>query len=180
MGILTRFSLRRERVGIPVWIISIIGVSVAVALAFPAIYPPPGPERDVVAETLQNPAMISMIGPAYGIRNYHMGAVMAHQMLLFTAVAVAIMNILLGVRHTRNDEELGGRTELIRSLPVGGLSSAGGVALLMLALTNLALTLGLAVGLGMLGLEGMDWNGSILYGGAAVGACGMFLQRQPF
>ncbi|HHY14587.1 MAG TPA: ABC transporter permease [Firmicutes bacterium] len=170
MGILTRFSLRRERVGIPVWIISIIGVSVAVALAFPAIYPP-GPERDVVAETLQNPAMISMIGPAYGIRNYHMGAVMAHQMLLFTAVAVAIMNILLGVRHTRNDEELG-RTELIRSLPVGGLSSAG-VALLMLALTNLALTLGLAVGLGMLGLEGMDWNGSILYG-AAVGACGMF------
>ncbi len=170
MGILTRFGLRRERVGIPIWIISIIGVSVAVALAFPAIYPP-GPERDVVAETLQNPAMISMIGPAYGIRNYHMGAVMAHQMLLFTAVAVAIMNILLGVRHTRNDEELG-RTELIRSLPVGGLSSAG-AALLMLALTNLTLTLGLAVGLGVLGLEGMDWPGSILYG-VAVGVSGMF------
>ncbi len=46
-----------------------------------------------MAQTMKNPAMT------------------AHQMLLLTAVAVAIMNILLMVRHTS------------RSLPVGRLAN---------------------------------------------------------
>ncbi len=109
MGILTRFSLRRERVGIPVWIISIIGGIGSGCSSLSRHLSPGGAGTGCGGRNAAKPpAMISMIGPAYGIRNYHMGAVMAHQMLLFTAVAVAIMNILLGVRHTRNDEELGG------------------------------------------------------------------------
>ncbi|MDQ7862150.1 hypothetical protein RCO48_17630 [Peribacillus frigoritolerans] len=38
---------------------------------------------------------------------------MAHQMLLLTAMAVGIMSILLVTRHTRADEE-DGRIEMIR------------------------------------------------------------------
>lgn len=170
MGRLADFIWRRDRLRIPIWLISIIGTSVAVALAFPAIYPP-GPERDILAQTLRNPALISMIGPGYGLDDYHMGAVMAHQMLLFTAIAVCIMNVLLAVRHTRGDEERG-RIEVIRSLPVGRLSNAG-ATLLVLTLSNLAMAAFLAVALSVLGLEGMDWRGSILYG-TALGTIGIF------
>lgn len=161
MTVLSKFILRRDRVRIPIWIIFIVGISISVAMAFPSIYPP-GPERDILAQTLENPAMVSMIGPSYSQGDYHMGAVMAHQMFLFTAIAVAIMNILLVIRYTRGDEELG-RVELIRSLPVGKLSNAG-ATLVVLILANIVIAISLAVGLGVLGLEGIDWTGSLLYG----------------
>ena len=152
---------RRDRMRIPVWILSIALVSISVAMSFPSLYPE-GPERFIIAETLKNPAMISMIGPGYGLGNYHIGAIMAHQMLLFTAMAVAMINIMLTIRHTRRDEE-SGRIEVIRSLPVGRLSNAA-ATILVLAITNISLGLVMSVGLGVLGLEGMDWAGSLLYG----------------
>lgn len=167
---LARFIWRRDQVRIPIWIISIVLVSFAVAVSFPSLYPA-GPGRMIIAQTLKNPAMISMIGPGYGMDNYHIGAIMAHQMLLFTAVTVATMNIFLTIRHTRSDEEQG-RIEVIRSLPVGRLSSAA-ATMLVLFLTNLSLGVLTALGLGILGLEGMDWTGSILYG-AVLGTVGIF------
>lgn len=162
--------LRRDRIQIPIWIISIVAATVAIAAMFPQLYPA-GPERQVIAQIMQNPAMTSMVGPGYGLDDYHIGAIVAHQMLLFTAVVVAIMNILLTIRHTRRDEEQG-RIEVIRSLPVGRLSNA---AATMLVLTIINITLGLltGLGLGMLGLEGMTWAGSFLYG-AVLTVVGIF------
>ena len=167
---LAGFIVRRDRGRIPIWIISLVGITIAVALIFPGLYPP-GPERDILAETMKNPAMTSMLGPGYGLDNYHIGAAMAHQMLLFTAVAVSIMNILLAIRHTRSDEEAG-RIEMIRSLPVGKLANSG-ATFLVLAIVNLILALLMGVGLGLLGLEGMDMAGSLLYG-AVLGVTGIF------
>lgn len=161
---------RRERIQIPVWILAVVGLSVAVAAMSPSLFPP-GPEREMIAKTMENPAMISMLGPGYGLDNYHLGAIMAHQMLLFTALAAAVMNIMLTIRHTRRDEELG-RVEVIRSLPVGQLSNAAAV-MVVAAITNLILGLGVAVGLAVLGLEGMDWSGSLTYG-AVLTVTGIF------
>lgn len=170
IGTLTGFIGRRDRIRIPVWIISLVAITIAVALAFPELYPP-GPEREILAETLKNPAMTSILGPGYGLDDYHIGAAMGHQMLLFTALAVAIMNILLAIRHTRSDEEAG-RIEMIRSLPVGKLANAGAI-FLVLVLVNLGLAIIMGVGLGLLGLEGMDMAGSLLYG-AVLGVTGIF------
>ena len=167
---LAEFIWRRDRVRIPIWLISLIGITISVAIVFPGLYPP-GPERDILAETMKNPAMTSMLGPGYGLHDYHIGAAMAHQMLLFTAVAVAIMNILLAIRHTRSDEEAG-RIEMIRSLPVGKLANSGST-FLVLVFVNLFLALLMGIGLGLLGLEGMDMAGSLLYG-AALGVTGIF------
>ena len=139
-------------------------------MSFPSLYPA-GPERQIIAQTLENPAMISMLGPGYGLDNYHIGAIMAHQMLLITAVVVAIMNVLLTIRHTRRDEE-SGRIEVIRSLPVGRISTAA-ATMLVLVITNISLGLLTGVGLGLLRLEGMDWAGSILYG-AVLAVIGIF------
>lgn len=167
---LMSFIWRRDRVRLPIWILSLVGITIAVALAFPGLYPP-GPERDILAETMKNPAMTSMLGPGYGLDDYHIGAAMAHQMLLFTAVAVAIMNILLAVRHTRSVEEAG-RIEMIRSLPVGRLANSA-ATFFVLVITNLLLALLMGAGLGLLGLEGMDGLGSLLYG-ATLGVTGVF------
>ncbi len=168
-GTLAKFIWGRDRVRVAIWIISFVGITIAVALAFPRLYPP-GPERDILAEILKNPAMTSILGPGYGLDDYHIGAVMGHQMLLFTALAVAIMNILLAIRQTRSDEEAG-RVEMIRSLPVGKLANAG-ATFLVLVLVNLGLAIIMGVGLGLLGLEGMDLIGSLLYG-AALGVTGV-------
>lgn len=154
---------RRDRVQIPIWVLSIVLFTISIAAAFPALYPS-GPERQIIAQTFTNPALISMLGPAYGIDNYHLGAIMAHQMMLFTMVVVAIMNIMLTIRHTRRDEERG-RIEVIQSLPVGRLANAAST-MLVLAVTNVVIGLACSIGLGLLGLEGMDWTGSFFYGGA--------------
>lgn len=168
--VLARHIWRRDRIQIPVWLISIIAFTIAIAAGFPAMYPP-GPERQIVAQTFENPALISMLGPGYGLDNYHMGAIMAHQMLLVTAVVVAIMNITLTIRHTRRDEEHG-RIEVIRSLPVGRLSNAAST-MIVLSITNLALGVVTGLGLALLGLEGMDLFGSLTYG-AVLTVTGIF------
>ncbi|WP_223699996.1 ABC transporter permease [Sutcliffiella deserti] len=169
-GGLTKFILRRDRVRLPIWLIGIISLTILTASAFTDLYPTEV-EKQTIAETMKNPAMIAMLGPGYGLDNYTEGPMMAHQMLLFTAIVVAIMNILLVTRHTRTDEE-DGRVELIRSLPVGRLANL--TATLCVALcANLLMALLIGLGLFGLGIESIDLNGSLLYG-MALGATGIF------
>lgn len=167
---LVRFILRRERIMSVIWLVSLIGITVMVAIAFQEMYATDA-DRLGMAMTMENPAMIAMCGPVYGIRDYHIGAMMGNEMLLFTILAVAIMNIFLVVRHTRRDEERG-RIEVIRSLPVGRLSNLS-ATMLVSVLVNGALALLTGISLAVLGIESLDWNGSMLYG-AALGVCGLF------
>ncbi len=151
-----RFTLRRDRIRIPVWLISLAAMTVVVAVAFNDLYPTEE-ERQVMAETMRNPAVTAMLGPVYGLENYTIGAMMANQMLLLTSVAVAIMSILLVARHTRADEE-DGRIEMIRSLPVGRLSNLSATMLIMFG-TNILLAVITGFGLYALRLEGIDLQG---------------------
>ncbi|RNF38732.1 ABC transporter permease [Planococcus salinus] len=168
-GRLTRFVLRRDRIRIPLWIVSFAVVSAVVAVAFTDLYQS-DQERQAIAETMRNPAMTAMVGPGYGLDNYTAGAMMAHQMLLMTAVVVGLMSILLVTRHTRTDEE-DGRIEMIRSLPVGRLSNLLST-LLVMALVNVLLAVVVGFSLYALNIETMDLEGSLLYG-AALGATGL-------
>lgn len=168
-GPLARLILRRDRVRLPVWIVSFTAITLIVANAFTGLYATET-ERQTIAETMRNPAMTAMVGKGYGLDNYTFGAMMAHQMLLMTALVVGIMSILLVVRHTREDEE-DGLIEMVRSLPVGRLSTLHATLLVQFAAqTVMALIIGF--GLYSLGIESMDLEGSLLYG-AALGATGM-------
>lgn len=169
-GALSRFILRRDRIRIPIWLISLSLITFAVAYAFTDLYATEI-ERQSIAETMMNPAMTAMVGQGYGLANYTNGAMMAHQMLLFTALTIGLMSILLVARHTRADEE-DGRIEMVRSLPVGRLSNLN-ATILVVSGTNVLLALIIGFGLYALGIEGMDLNGSLLYG-AALGATGIF------
>lgn len=169
-GTLFRFILRRDRIRLPLWLIGLSLITIVVAMAFEDLYASEA-ERQAIAETMLNPAMTAMVGQGYGLDNYTTGAMMAHQMLLFTALTIALMSILLVTRHTRADEE-DGRTEMIRSLPTGRLSNLS-ATLLSVSMTNVLLALIIGFGLYALGIDSLNLNGSLLYG-AALGATGIF------
>lgn len=170
-GRLVRFMLRRGRVGIAVWLVALVSITLAVAAAFPSLFPGGQAERQIMLETLNSPAMVSMLGPAYGADDYTYGAMMAHEMLLFTALTVGIMSILVTAGNTRREEERG-RVEMIRSLPVGRLANIS-AALIVGCVVNAALAVLVGLGLYALGMESIDFHGSMLYG-AALGVTGVF------
>ena len=168
-GVLARFILKKDRVKILIWLISLTVFTVLIGAMLPTLYSS-AVERQIMAETMKNPAVTFMLGPGYGLDNYTDGAMMAHFMLAFTAIAVGIMSILLTTKNTREDEEEG-RIEMIRSLPVGFLSPLA-ATFLIAVFTNIVLALAVGFGLYALGLESMDLAGSLLYG-AAIGAIGI-------
>ncbi|WP_226035097.1 ABC transporter permease [Aquibacillus saliphilus] len=168
-GQLSKFILRLDRIRILFWIIGVSFFTLIVPTAFIDLYGSQQ-ERDVMAETMANPAMIAMVGPG-DLANYTVGVMTAHQMLLMTAAVVGLMSILLVTRHTRADEE-DGRIEMIRSLPAGRLSYLN-ATLLVISGTNIALALITGFGLYALGIETINLEGSLIYG-ATLGGTGLF------
>ncbi|WP_173915372.1 ABC transporter permease [Halobacillus sp. Marseille-Q1614] len=169
-GVLSRLVLRQDRVRLPIWLFAFIGSTLLVVNSFSTLYSTQA-QRQAMAETMLNPAMTAMVGPGYGIDNYTVGAMLAHQMLLLTALVVGIMNILLVTRHTRAEEE-DGRLELIRALPSGRLSSLT-AALSVISIANILMGLLIGAGLLLMGVESIDTEGSFIYG-LTLSAAGIF------
>jgi ABC-2 type transport system permease protein len=68
-------------------------------------------DRQSRAAVISTPAGVMLGGPGYGIENYTLGAMIANELGLSVMVAMAIMSLLLVVRHTRAEED-GGSAEL--------------------------------------------------------------------
>lgn len=167
--LLCRLIFRRDRLRALIWLIGVLALAVGYASAVPNMYPSPL-ERLVMAETMKNPAMVAMVGPVYDGGGYTIGALYSNYMVLWTAMILSIMNIFFVVRHTRQDEERG-RIEVIRSLPTGRLSNLSAV-LTTAVIQNLAFALTIGLCLAALGIESMDFAGSMLFG-AAMGTVGL-------
>lgn len=170
-GRIIRILFRQNRLKIFLWLIGIIGVSLAVAYYYPEIY---ATQEDIYGfgQTMDNPAMKALIGSIYPLEEFtNVGVVFASEMLLFTAIASAIMNILLMNSATRLDEDEG-RIEIVQSLPVGRLSYLTAATILLLV-TNLVLVLVLGTGLTLIGAEAFTTEGSFLYS-SILGITGFF------
>ena len=122
-----------------------------------------------ITQMLDTPAMVSMLGPIFG-ETATLGSIYSQSMLLFTAIAAGVMSIFLVVRNTRKDEDEG-RTELIRSLPVGRLSNLM-ATLIVCIIVNVVLAIIIGAGLALSGIQSMNVAGSFLYG-AAIGVTGI-------
>ncbi|HOE90277.1 MAG TPA: hypothetical protein PLF67_09465, partial [Sphaerochaeta sp.] len=73
-----RFITRRERITTPLWILSIVSS----LLFFTALYPtliPTNEEALALARTMQNPAMVAMMGPIYGLDAISQAIVMSQE-----------------------------------------------------------------------------------------------------
>ncbi|MCL2522055.1 MAG: hypothetical protein FWE36_04255 [Erysipelotrichales bacterium] len=170
-GRLMQFIIRRERVSSSIWIFGLLIFTISVALALPGMFPLLE-ERIIMRETMQSPAMVAILGPVFGNElSYSVGVMFANQMLLFTLLAVAIMNIFFVVKHTRTDEEQG-RSEVIRSLPVGRLSTLS-ATLLVALLINFILAVFTGFGLALVSFEEATFGGAMMYG-FVIGVTGFF------
>jgi ABC-2 type transport system permease protein len=163
-GALLRFILRRDRLRIAAWVAALAAVQVGGAASYPDLYPTLADRENQAAIVGDNPAMKAMSGPGFGLDDYTYGAMMTNEYLGFMAIFVALMSVLMLVRHTRTEEETG-RVELVRASVVGRHAPLT-AALIGVALTNLALGLLIALGMGGLGIESIDWSGSFAFGAA--------------
>jgi ABC-2 type transport system permease protein len=163
---LVRFVLRRDRVRLTVWVVSIAIVVLGSVASFSQTYPTAA-DRQARIGVLQGSAAASLfVGPGYGAEHYTFGAMTANEMLPLTVLVVALMSIFLVVRHTRAEEDAG-RAELIRSTMVGRQAAAT-AALVELGLANLAVFVLLAAGLPA-SLSGLSASGSVAFAAAAAG-----------
>lgn len=123
-------------------------------------------------ETMQNPAMVAMVGPTSITTSAHytVGAMYANEMLLFCGLFAMIITVLHVVGHTRKEEDLG-LQELIRSFRVGRQANSLAVMVEM-TLINLLVGLVTAGLMASFGAESIDPAGSLLFG-ASVALAGL-------
>ncbi|MFV0352984.1 MAG: ABC transporter permease [Oscillospiraceae bacterium] len=155
-----RFIARREKFASLLWVICIAGSSILFVGMYPGLFP----DKEsllIMANTMNTPAMIALMGPVYGLEAITPAMIMAQECLIWFALATAIMNIFFVNRHTRADEELG-RSEIFFSLPVGRITPA--LATLFAAFVlNISISVIIALGMLMLNIAGSSLAGILLY-----------------
>jgi ABC-2 type transport system permease protein len=162
---LVRLVLRRDRVRLPVWLLSILGVVYASAGVVQQQYGEQA-SLDRYAQTMGNsPAVIAMSGPPTALHT--LGGATIYEINVTVMIAVALMAVFLVVRHTRAEEETG-RTEMVRSTVVGRHAPTA-AALTVVGSATAVAALGVTVIL--LGV-GLPATGSLAYG-ASIAALGL-------
>lgn len=164
-------SLKRDWKKAVAWIVGIGLFSGAFVPAFAAIAKDDGAKG--LFETLKNPAMIAMVGPtpAKSAADYTLGAMYAHEMLLFCSLVAIVVSVLHTVSHTRKEEEFG-LTEIVRSFPVGRQANSLAIVLEIIVMNGL-LAIFIALLMSSFQADTITIIGSFLFG-AAIGFAGTF------
>ncbi|MFE4499041.1 ABC transporter permease [Rhodococcus sp. NPDC056743] len=161
---LVRLALRRDRIQLPVWLISLTVFLVFVAASVGGLYSTPEELRSVAVGSAVSPVALATNGIVSG---YSEGAIVASQSVLVFALAAALMSTLAVVRHTRQNEETG-RAEMIGAAVVGRRALLTS-ALVVTIGANIVLALASAVGLVAIGFPA----GGSLALGASIGGTGI-------
>lgn len=169
-GRLFRLMLRKERVRLPIWIVSISVLFLLSILSFPETYPTPE-DRQGRALLLESPALRAMAGPGYGLENYTFGAMITNEMFLYVGIAAAFMSIFMIVRNTRAEEE-SGLSELVKAGVIGRVSMST-AAFLLMVLANLFIAVIIIAGMPYT-IEGLSWEGASAFGLGVAGVGIMF------
>ncbi|HET9650170.1 MAG TPA: ABC transporter permease [Microlunatus sp.] len=156
-GQLMRLDLRRDRILLPVCIAAFAGTPALSAGAVLGLYP--STESLVQAASLINttPGLIAFYGRIFDPTS--LGAVSMFKLTGLGTVLVALFAVLLVIRHTRADEELG-RTELVSS---GAIGRYAPLAAAVAVTGSAALLIGLLTGLGLVA-SGLPVDGSFAFG----------------
>lgn len=115
---LVRFTLRRDRVRLVVWIGAIVGLIIVSAASLPPLYPDRETMEAYVSIATGNPAIQAFGGPGYGFDDPNIGVILVNETQLWGAVCLAFMAIFLVTRHTRTEEDEE-RAEVVLSSVVG-------------------------------------------------------------
>ncbi|HEX8344911.1 MAG TPA: ABC transporter permease [Actinoplanes sp.] len=156
---LLRFMLRRERVGLPWWLLGATLLVLVQSTQSQELYDSPEALQRLRQTIGGNTAVIAMSGPTRLLES--IGGEVVFEIFAFVSIVVALMSMFLVGRHTRAEEEAG-RAELIRSARVGRQAPLA-AALVLAGLANL--TVGVLVFAAAAG-TGLPVGGSVLLGAA--------------
>jgi ABC-2 type transport system permease protein len=151
-GTLIRFILRRDRIRLPLWLGAIVLFFVGGAASLPALYVEAA-DRQARAALVTTPGVRAFSGPGFRARRLHL-----RRDLRCTDGDPADRS-----PHPRREES--GRAELVRAAVVGRHAHTA-AALIVVGGASLMLGVLVALGLGSLGLDSVDWAGSWLFGAA--------------
>jgi ABC-2 type transport system permease protein len=166
VGSMLRFTIRRERLRIPLYVLIMVALIGSTVAQSEELYSTAADRREYAATVTGNPGLIAMVGPAYDLSTA--GGDTAWQWGGFGGAVVALMSAFLLGRHTRAEEQ-SGRSELVRAGPVGRYAPTA-AALAAVAAANLLL--GAAIALVMIG-AGQSAAGSLAFGASLAGV-GLF------
>lgn len=155
MSRLLALQARRDRVTLAVWVVGLAVLLLVTVQAAHAEYGDAADRRQVLLVALATPVLLAFRGVVDGGT---FGSAVFFQSYTWLAVAVALMNTFLAVRHGRGDEAAG-RRELVDATPVGRLAAPVASLLLAVAadvLFGVLATLFLIAG-------GLSASGSVLF-----------------
>jgi ABC-2 type transport system permease protein len=154
---LTRFTVRRDRVRIAVWIAGIVLLVVSTVASVKGLYPNQA-ELDAAARTVEdNTAAIIFNGPPLNLDT--VGGQVAFQTGTYGLIVMGLMSVFMLGRLTRGEEEAG-RSELLRSLPIGAHSLP---AAALITVTAMNMVAGAFVTLSLVALD-LPVAGSVAFG----------------
>ena len=163
-------DLKRDWKKVLVWILGIGIFSAGFVPAFVEITK--GQGLIGMYEVLQNPAMISIVGPTPidVATDYTVGALHSHTMLLFCGLFAMIMSALHIIGHTRKEEDTG-LLELVRSFKIGRQANSL-AAIKEIVIINILLAILISVVMCSFDTDTITLDGSILFG-ASIGMAGI-------
>ncbi|GAA2412662.1 ABC transporter membrane-spanning protein [Actinomadura vinacea] len=171
-GTLLRLGLRRDRVMIPIWVLVLASFPITTLSSYQGLYKTQAERADFIAGVNGNATQLAFYGEAHSAS---LGGLTAWRMTTLGVTLLAIMTLMLVVRHTRAEEEEG-RLELVGSGVVDRHAPLT-AALLVAVVANAALALLAALSLAGQGLAGafafgLAWfaGGFFFAGVAAVAA----------
>jgi ABC-2 type transport system permease protein len=156
LGLLVQHRLRRDRVQIPIWILSIAALVFLAAVGLHDTFGSLAERTVLVRLATANPAIMLLRGPPQGT---DLDAILIFTLMSFLGVLAGLMNTFLAVRHLRAEEE-SGRAALVSATPAARIKPP--ISTLVYGLgVNLALFA--AVG-GCFVAAGQDLFGSLVTG----------------
>jgi ABC-2 type transport system permease protein len=114
IGALVRLILRRDRVVLLLWVVSLALLPVAIASTMHDLYPTAAERQSYIDIVTSTPTFLALYGHAFG---HSLGAITAWR-LGGTVLFVGLASLLTVIRHTRAEEEAG-RRELLGATALG-------------------------------------------------------------
>jgi ABC-2 type transport system permease protein len=156
-GALVRLALRRDRLMLVVWIVIFVVTAAGSAGATVGLYDTVESRIQASSSINNTPSLVALYGLIYDPSS--LGALSMIKLGAFGGALVAVLAILLVIRHTRAEEEAG-RLELVGSTVIGRHAPLA-AALVVTVATNAVL--GVLTALGLIG-SGLPASGSVAFG----------------
>jgi ABC-2 type transport system permease protein len=161
-GALVRLALRRDRILLPVWLAVFVLMALSAAAGTIALYPDDGSWAQAAQTWNHSRPLVALYGRVH--ESASVGSLAVVKPLGTMAAVLAIVAVVLVVRHTRAEEE-SGRLELLGSSVVGRYAPLTAALLVVVGAT---VVLGVFAALAMMA-AGLAAAGSLAFGAAWAG-----------